>query len=290
MARRPAVAGVFYETDQTLIAAQIERSFLGAFGPKKLPVPRKERLGEVKGLICPHAGYAYSGGAAAHSFYALAADGVPDVIIILGPNHHGVSSKIAVSLEERWITPMGVVHTDIELAEHIISLSKFANVDETAHVKEHSIEVQLPFIQYLFGTHTKIVPIIISHLGITDSIDVMYDLAQAISQSAANKNVVILSSTDFTHYETQELARTRDRLALNQIERLNGEELIQTVFGNDITMCGVNGTAVMLEACKHLGANQAEELAYYTSGDITGDMKHVVGYASVVVKSIQRCV
>jgi MEMO1 family protein len=288
MARRPAVAGVFYETDQTLIAAQIERSFLGNFGPKKLPIPRHESLGQVLGLVCPHAGYSYSGGAAANSFYALASDGIPEVLVIMGPNHHGISSKIAVSVEERWITPMGVIHTDIELAEQIVSKSKYAVEDEDAHIKEHSIEVQLPFIQYLFGSHTKIVPIVISHVGLGDSVDLMYDLAQAICQSIDGKKAVIIASTDFTHYETQEITKVKDHLALDQIENLDGEGLINVVFENDITMCGVNGTAVMLEACKIMGANQAELLSYFTSGDVTGDYKHVVGYASVAIKALPR--
>lgn len=283
MARPPAVAGQFYEGTRSGLVQEIERCFLGELGPGKLPEVRPQRVGRVLGLVCPHAGYYYSGSAAAHAYEALAADGVPDVAVLLGPNHYGRGSAVAVSPDDAWATPLGSLHADADAAATILKLSKFAEVDELPHAKEHSIEVQLPFLQYIGGGSIRIVPISIAHLDRDDALALVEDLGHAIAEAISGRSAVVIASTDFTHYESKSVAEARDALAMEQILAMDAQGLIEVVYAKDITMCGVIGVAVMLEACKRLGATEARKLTYYTSGDVSGDRSQVVGYGSLSI-------
>ena len=284
MTRTPAVAGMFYELDPEALIHSIERCFLGKLGPGKLPSRKDVRSGEVLGLVSPHAGYTYSGAAAAYAFDRLASDGLPETAVLLGPTHHGLGAAVAVSTETEWTTPLGAVQTDAETIDAVLELCGFAQRDDTAHVSEHSLEVQLPFLQYIGGDAVKIVPISIAHLSEDDAAALSLDLGQAISKSLAGKSAVVIASTDFTHYEPRASAESKDSLAIDQILKLDARGLLREVYGKSITMCGVAGTAVMLEACKALGAKQARKLTYYTSGDVTGDMSQVVGYGAFSVE------
>jgi hypothetical protein len=297
--RKPAVAGMFYEASRDELIDRIEECFLGRLGPGALPEVRSTRLGHVLGLVCPHAGYVYSGSAAAYSYMELAKDGLPDVVVILGPNHHSMGAAVAVSIDNEWATPLGNISVDIDTAHEIIRRSEFAQADNSAHSQEHSIEVQVPFLQYLIsgerraesrkqrdgkGRELGIVPIGIAYLGERDSLELVKDLGGAIAQSLAGKSAVVIASTDFTHYESHQSAHVKDALAMKHILDLDPDGLIRTVFEKSISMCGVVGTAVMLEACKAMGATNTRRLTYYTSGDVGGDMDHVVGYAAVEVE------
>ena len=158
--RRPTVAGQFYEGDAEALRAQIKNCFLHDLGPKKLPnVNLHIHPRNIVGMICPHAGYMYSGPVAASAFYELALDGKPDTVVLMGPNHTGYGSALSLMNEGVWRTPLGDVEIDAEMANEIIHETNLIDVDELAHRHEHSIEVQLPFLQFLYGNTFKIVPI-----------------------------------------------------------------------------------------------------------------------------------
>lgn len=291
-ARRPAVAGMFYEGEREALIGSIERCFLSRLGPGRIDVRSKRiedrREGEkgrrVLGLVCPHAGYVYSGMAAAWAYDALASDGAADLAVILGPNHHGMGERVAVSAASEWITPLGSVPVDQEAAEAIVSSSRFARRDDAAHLREHSIEVQLPFLQYMVGERTAIVPIAIAHLPADDAVALASDLGPAIASAIEGTNAVVIASTDFTHYESHSSAEVKDTAAIERILALDSRGLLEVVERRSITMCGAVGTAVMIEACKQMGATSARQLTYYTSGDVSGDRQQVVGYAAVSVE------
>ncbi len=286
MIRRPAVAGMFYEANAQALRQSITDCFLSSFGPRKLPHPVEQGERRVMGLVCPHAGYMYSGPAAAHSYGVLAEDGIPEVAVILGPNHHGLGETVAVSAAEKWETPLGLIEVDTLTARAITEYSAYAQKDELAHIREHSIEVQIPFLQYIAtvaNRSIRIVPIAIGHMGYSSARTLVADLGPAIAEAVAEKDAVIIASTDLTHYESKASAQFKDNLVLEQILSLDSEGLLRIVEENSVSMCGATGTAVMLATCKVLGATSARRLAYYTSGDVTGDTRQVVGYASVAV-------
>lgn len=283
MTRAPAVAGGFYDLDPKRLTSTIERCFLSSLGPGKLPVAAERRTGSVLGLVCPHAGYVYSGSAAAHAYAALAEDGVPDIAVILGPNHWGLGEPVAIAAHDAWATPLGVTQVDTQTADLIKAGSRYAELDNAAHLREHSIEVQLPFLQYIGEDRPRIVPISIAHLNPREAQLVCEDLGAAIARAVRGRSAVVIASTDFTHHETAASARRKDALALERITALDGPGLIRTVYENSISMCGVVGTAAMLHACVELGATRARTLTYYTSGDVEPGMLEVVGYGAVSV-------
>jgi AmmeMemoRadiSam system protein B len=285
MTREPAVAGQFYDATKNNLLETIEGSFLGELGPGRLPTVRQDRLGHVMGLVCPHAGYVYSGSAAAWAYDALAEDGIPEAAVLLGPNHYGMGAMAALSPDESWATPLGTLTSDAGIAGAILERSRYIERDGLAHIKEHSIEVQLPFLQYLAGEAIRIVPISIAHLSKTDALLLVEDLGSAIAEAiSGGKSAVIIASTDFTHYESKATATATDAIAIGRILELDPKGLIEEVYSRDITMCGAIGTAVMLEACKRLGATSARKLTYYTSGDVTGDTDQVVGYGAISIE------
>ena len=284
MMREPAAAGTFYELDRQGLVRSIEQCFTGEFGPGRLPSTKEPRTANVVGLVSPHAGYVYSGGGAAYAYDRLAGDGLPETVVLLGPNHHGLGPAVAVSSGVEWRTPLGAMQIDLDTADAILADSEFAQRNDTAHAREHSIEVQLPFLQYMGGDKVKIVPICIAHVSESDAVSLASDLGAAIGKALASKSAVVIASTDFTHYEPKAAAEKKDKAAIGKILELDGEGLIREVYGRSITMCGVVGTAVALEACKALGATKAHELTYYTSGDVIGDTSRVVGYGALSIE------
>lgn len=289
MVRPAVVAGQFYSGTREGLIREIEACFASRLGPgpciRAVDRGRPEPTGSrIVGLVCPHAGYVYSGAAAAWAYGALAANAIPEVAIILGPNHYGLGAAAALSPDEEWATPLGTVKVDTETAQAILKLSEYCQRDVLAHAREHSIEVQLPFIQYIAGDAVRIVPISISHLSEDDALALVEDLGKAISEAVHGKDAVVVASSDFTHYESKSSAATKDALAIERILALDARGLIDTVYSRNITMCGVIGTAVMIESCVRLGAKSARKLTYYTSGDVTGDIDQVVGYAALSVE------
>lgn len=276
--RYPAVAGQFYEGNKSALVEQIEWCYTHPHGPGKLPQVKAGPRSLV-GLVSPHAGYMYSGPVAAHGFFCMAQDGKPKSVIIIGPNHTGFGSGVAIMTHGKWKTPLGTVEIDKQLAESIKNNSEIIDVDETAHRYEHSLEVQIPFLQHLFGEEFTIVPICMMLQDLRTSREV----GEAIGEASVGKDVVIIASTDFTHYESQRSAVTKDHAAIEKILAMDSNGLIQIVEEKSISMCGYGPVSAMLEAAKKLGAKKAELLKYATSGDTAGPMAEVVGYSSIAV-------
>lgn len=269
--RRPSVAGMFYADDERALRAQIEQCFLGPLGPGKLPKVGQGRR-SVLGGVAPHAGYMYSGMVAAHLYSRLAEDGRPEAFVILGPNHTGRGSGIAVTTED-FETPLGVAKVDKGLAKAI--RKDLVDEDSEAHRAEHSIEVQLPFLQYIYG-EVRFVPVC---MGFQDY-EAAASVGRAIREAIAGRDVVVIASTDFSHYVPKEVARRKDGLALDAIKAMDAKELYRVVTDEDISMCGYGPVMATMMAC---AGGKAVVLKYATSGDVA-PMREVVGYAAVAIE------
>jgi len=278
--RYPAVAGLFYEGDSEALKKRIEWCFKHKLGPGSIPSLNELGKRNIVGLVCPHAGYVYSGPIAAHSYVELAKDGIPDVVVILGPNHTGLGSGVSIVDAGCWRTPLGNVEVNSEVAKKIVRNCELIAVDELAHLHEHSIEVQLPLLQYIYGNRFSFVPICM----MLQLRDVCAEVGNAIAKALENENAVIIASTDFTHYEPQERAYEKDLKVLKAIEALDPDLMLRLVDSLPVSMCGPGPVASMLYAAKKLGAKRATILKYATSGDVTGDKFSVVGYGSVKVE------
>jgi AmmeMemoRadiSam system protein B len=278
--RRPTQAGAFYEGDVESLRAQIESCFLRELGPKQLPRVSAVGPREIVGLVCPHAGYMYSGPVAANAYYELAQDGKPDTMVILGPNHTGYGSAIALMNEGFWRTPLGDVEIDGETANRIVQETRLVDVDDLAHRFEHSIEVQLPFLQYLYGSDFKLVPICFQMQDLSSAVEV----GKALAEVLANKNAVVIASSDMTHYEPQRNAAAKDMAALKAVEAMDEKRFYSIIETQNVTACGYGPIAAVMVAAKGLGAKEAKLLCYKSSGDVTGDYSSVVGYAAVSFK------
>ncbi len=268
LVRKPAVAGYFYPKDPLRLLEMIQH-----ICPKTTAKPT-----EAIAVVSPHAGYVYSGYAACEVYSRII---IPENIVILGPNHTGVGAPISIMAQGVWETPLGEVPINQELAEEILSRCSYAEADATAHLAEHSIEVQIPLIQY-FRREIKIVPIVIGTRNFTACTELGLAIAQSVMES--NERVLLVASTDFTHYEPQHSAVKKDELAISAILKLNPAELYKVVNEYDITMCGVMPTVSVLTAAIELGATKAELVKYMTSGDVSGDYQQVVGYAGIIIK------
>ncbi|TET62250.1 AmmeMemoRadiSam system protein B [Candidatus Bathyarchaeota archaeon] len=275
--RRPCQAGAFYAGTAESLRAQIENCFIHKVGPGKIPEIASEGRRQVVGLICPHAGYMFSGPVAAHAYYELALDGKPDVVFLFGPNHTGYGSALAVMTDGFWRTPLGDVEIDITLANQVMRESRIIDVDDSAHLSEHSIEVQLPFLQYLYGSEFKIVPICFSMQDLASAKEV----GEAVAKVLAGKNGVIIASSDMTHYEPQESAQRKDKMVLEAVEAMDEEKLYSVIEDHRVSVCGYGPIAALITAARILKAKEAKLLCYKTSGDVMGDYSSVVGYAAV---------
>ncbi|MDR1722252.1 MAG: AmmeMemoRadiSam system protein B [Methanobrevibacter sp.] len=282
MKRTPAVSGLFYESNPDDLAEEIQSCFNNSsLGIGKLPKLGNSRS-HIYGAVVPHAGYMYSGAIATHSYYHLVENGFPETFIILCPNHTGdCSSVVSVFNEGKWETPLGSVDIDSEFADVLISNLAIANSDAIGHIREHSCEVHLPFLQY-FSNDFKIVPIIIS----IQDLETSNILAKGIVEVSKNlsRNISIIASTDLSHYVDSKTAKFYDEMVLEDIVNLDENQLIEDVKENNISMCGYGPVATTIIACKLLGANTFELLKYGNSGDSSGDFDRVVGYGSGIFK------
>jgi AmmeMemoRadiSam system protein B len=221
----------------------------------------------------------YSGPVAAHSFYNLSLDGKPDTVILLGPNHTGYGSALAIMREGAWQTPLGNVEIDTALAHAIRSETNVLDVDDVAHKYEHSLEVQLPFLQYLYGGSFKIVPISF----LMQDYESAVEIGRALTEALDATNSVVIASSDMTHYESAKSAKAKDEAALKEVVALNAKGFYDTIETNNITACGYAPITALITYAVGVSA-KAELLAYHNSGDITGDYSRVVGYAAVSFK------
>lgn len=278
MARRPAVAGQFYDATEKGLLKQIEASYRHKVGPGQLPPePKRWPPGKPWAYVVPHAGYMFSGPVAAHAFLDIAKRGVPETVVIVGPSHHMISHPVAVSLEP-WRLPLGVAEVDSELAKQFLGAG-IAHCDEDFAL-EHSLEVEVPFLQHL-SRSVKIAPIIMLDQTLATASLVGERIAQGLAKNAT-KSVGILASTDFTHYESAARAAEQDRHALEAIARGSAADLDKQVRGRDISMCGPGPTMAVLEALKPA---RTELLKYANSADAeyVKEMAEVVAYAAIKV-------
>ena len=275
--RYPAVAGSWYAGTPNSLRKQIEKLFIHKLGPGNLPQVVRGGPRNLVGLVVPHAGYVASGPVAAQAYYHLAKDGKPGVIVIFGPNHTGHGSALAVMNEGTWRTPLGDVEVDTETANKILQASSIVDVDENAHASEHSIELQLPFLQYLYGSDFKFVPVCFMMQDLESSREV----GKAVASALKDKNALVIASSDLTHYEPQEKAEKKDKMAIDAALKMDEERYYNTVETYGISTCGYGPTIAAITASKELGATMAQLLCYRTSGDILGDRSAVVGYAAI---------
>jgi AmmeMemoRadiSam system protein B len=266
MQRQPAVAGQFYPGDEQHLRVALSQL-----------IPEKTNLRQVIGIISPHAGYVYSGAIAGQVFSRIV---IPQTVLIIGPNHHGVGAAAALYPDGEWLTPLGAVPINSRLNELLLQQVPYLKSDSSAHQREHSLEVQLPFLRYLRPDVT-ISAICIGRGDYAPLRDIGHGIAAAIR--AFGTDVLIVASSDMTHYESAEAARRKDEAALARVLALDGRGLLEVCRQRNITMCGVVPSTVMIEAALQLGATTAEQVAYGTSGDVTGDTAQVVGYAAVTV-------
>jgi hypothetical protein len=275
--RQAAVAGYFYPQHAGALREEIEGAFCSPLGPGTLPEVNPSGPRRLIGVIVPHAGYPYSAQGAAWSYAEVARDGRPGLAVLLGVNH-GHGAPLALSPDEAWTTPLGCLPVAAELGQRLRELEPEVTLDARAHCREHSIEVQVPFLQYLFG-ELPFLPILVGHA----SVDAVLRLGQALAELAKEQDLLIIASTDFSHYVSQETAQRLDQLALDAIATVHPAALIDTVRRQDISMCGVLPVAALLAAAQALGAQSASILHYHTSGDVTGDRQAVVGYGAMAI-------
>jgi len=270
MIRSPAVSGTFYPSDQRELAAVID-----VYAP-----PHAEKGAEklsALGCVVPHAGYMYSGHVAGAVYSSLQ---IPSRCILLGPRHFPRGQPMAILTEGSWQTPFGEAPIDSELASKLAHAFPLLREDPIAHEREHSLEVQIPFLQRLVPDF-RFVPVVLA----SDRFDALEQLGQAVAQvvSAQADPVLVIASSDMNHYESDAITREKDRKAIDRILGLDPRGLYDTVRKEGITMCGYAATVAMLVAMIQLGAKEAKLVCYATSGDVTGDRNEVVGYAGITI-------
>ena len=267
MIRPPAVAGSFYPSDPRELAQQVD-NFAASGAEKNL----------ARGCVVPHAGYMYSGHVAGAVYSSLQ---VPARCVLLGPRHFPRGEPLAILTEGSWATPLGEAQIDSVLASELARQFPRLRDDFVAHEREHSLEVQIPFLQRLAGENLRFVPVVLA----TDRLGVIEELGHAVAQavSAQSEPVLVIASTDMNHYESDAITREKDHRAIERILALDPRGLFDTVRFGEISMCGYAATVAMLVAMRDLGAKEAQLIRYATSGDINGDRDHVVGYAGIII-------
>jgi AmmeMemoRadiSam system protein B len=273
--RTPAVAGMFYPKEKEELRTVIRDCFLHLLGPGKIPPTSSDE--KIFGVICPHAGYMYSGPVATNSFYSISSQ-KPELAIITGPNHYGLGCNIAVMKEGMWKTPLGEVEVDTECAIEINKISKDMELDFFSHTRDHSLEVQIPMLQQIYSHKFKILPIIL----IQQDYNTAKKVGSAIAKIAKMRKTMIIGSSDFTHYEENSYAHKQDSALIEPILDLDVDRFYRILQENQVSACGCGAIASTMIACKELGAKGGRLLKYATSGDVTGDKSSVVGYASIV--------
>ena len=283
--RAPAVAGMFYPDNAKELRALIDQSFRNQrFGPgmtlTSSTAPSINNQHKIYGILSPHAGYIYSGAVAANGFYKISSAGFHNVIMA-GPNHYGIGSWVAAMKDGTWETPLGDVQVNSPMAEEIGKRSSTLNFDNYAHSRDHSLEVQLPFLQYI-KQDFKIVPIVLVSQNRDTALDLGNAISQTITEMSAFDSTLLLASSDFTHYEPNSEAHRKDGELIKTILALDVNRFYTILERLNISACGYGAIATMMVAAKNLGATRGELLKYATSGDITGDISAVVGYSSIV--------
>jgi MEMO1 family protein len=290
--RLPSVSGQFYPSDRDELYELIHRCFTHTLGPGKFPsinsITDTQEISRVESLIVPHAGYIYSGPVAAHS-YRIAFDFFQKfknekniTVIILGPNHYGIGSGIALSSATKWRTPLGDVRVASNLGKILSSSSNIIDIDEVAHSREHSIEVQIPFLQTMgsfFSDNFTILPISLMLQDLDSAIEVGDELFSFIDDQKIP--FLVIGSSDLTHYEPHELASKKDHQLLEEVARLQVRPFYTVLERRNISACGYGAIAAVMHLAEKFEKHRGVLLKYATSGETSGDKSSVVGYSAV---------
>jgi AmmeMemoRadiSam system protein B len=275
MERLPAVAGYFYPENKNELESLIRKVYeseLGASGKIDQEFPTA-----INGVVCPHAGIIFSGAVASWAYAVLSRIDPIDTFIIIGPNHRGLGRRASLSSAESWITPLGKIEVDQEMVDYFVSSSGIFSIDDRAHQYEHSCEIHLPFLQQFIPFPFKICPISL----LDQTKETAQKMSQVINEFSQRKKIVIIASTDFTHYESDTMAREKDLICIDNIVRLDGDEFFHCIHRNQVSICGPGGVGTLIEFQKIRHSPRGTLLCYATSGDINGQYDQVVGYAAI---------
>ncbi|MFH1416226.1 MAG: AmmeMemoRadiSam system protein B [Elusimicrobiota bacterium] len=266
MIRKASVAGMFYPAIPDTLYKEVDKYLV------------RSEAELVKAIIVPHAGYVYSGKVAGLTYSQVI---IPDTILLVGPNHTGLGAAVSVMDTGKWSIPGKDIEIDEDISAKLLSYSSYAQSDTMAHLNEHSLEVQLPFL-YRINPAVKFVPITIG----THDINVIEDVGAAFSKiiEESDKDILMVASSDMSHFISEQEAEKYDRMAIEKIEALDYRGLMEVVERENISMCGAVAAAVVLKACVDLGAGSAELVHYNTSAEASGDTGRVVGYAGMKIK------
>jgi len=273
-ARRPAVAGTFYPADGQALAHAVEACFTDPRGPGRLPPRQRSADRKLVAIVVPHAGYEFSGAIAALAYARVAAERPPAAVVVLGVDHYGASAGAALS-DRAWATPLGPVEVDHDLVRSLTHPP--LAVDEAAHAREHSIEVQLPFLDYVLP-HPRFVPIEVAFAPFP----VLEQIGAVVRSATADRDVLLVASTDFSHYVPAATAARLDRAAIDAILARDARRLYDTVERQRISMCGIAPTTVLLAALA--GRPLAATLLRWGHSGEVAPMRDVVGYAAIVLE------
>jgi hypothetical protein len=277
--RTPSVAGTFYESEPDSLRERLEWCFLHRIGPGKLPSKPTEVSRSTIGLISPHAGFIYSGPVAAHGYYRISTEPGPRLVVIIGPNHTGVGAGVSIWEGGDWVTPLGKIAVDKDAAKSLAGAGA-GELDSEAHLFEHSIEVQLPFLQFSLMEGFRILPICM----MLQDIETSSDLGNTLARLMANENTLLIASTDFSHYESYDIAYRKDAKVAEEILKMNPAGVQAVMESEGVSMCGPGPVMAVMTAARAIGATSSEKLCYATSGDTSGTRGEVVGYGSFVMK------
>ena len=266
MKRKPTVAGSFYPNNPNALMKNLRSQ-----------LPQNTQKQAVIGVVCPHAGFLYSGTVAGAVYASIE---IPKTIILIGPNHTGTGPPISVMSKGQWEMPQGPVEIDTTLANDILESSPDLEDDFIAHCREHSLETQIPFLQY-FRQDFKIVPICIQKISLNQCQTISRAILSGMKK--LKQKVLIVASSDMSHYESYETVSRKDKLAITRILDRDPKALFEIVDTNRISMCGLIPTTVMLMTANELGAKYSKLIHYTTSGEVTRDMDRVVGYAGIII-------
>lgn len=276
MVRKEAVAGYFYPGGADELRSLLLR--LSSAACRFIEEREKSMsVRDLSGVVSPHAGYIYSGATACFAHYLLSLSPPAETIVILGPNHRGVGKRVALSGAEYWRTPLGSVPVDREAVEFLVSYSPLLVVDDLAHHFEHSIEVQIPFLQYFLPYEFHILPVALLSQDKTTSLT----LGEAFFALSQEKRIVIVASSDFSHYEPEEIARTKDMQAIERICALDVDGFYRVLHEEGTSVCGPGGIAALMTYHAKRGGKEGKLLSYTHSGEVTGERHQVVGYAAI---------
>jgi len=273
MIREPVAAGQFYPDGKEDLEGMIKYCYEHKYGPGNQPIEPSKK---IFGIICPHAGYVYSGPTACHSYKSISLQN-PELVIIIGPNHFGIGRNAATMIDAKWRTPLGMVQVDSEATQEIAKKSKIIEIDNYSHSQDHSLEVQIPILQSTLSKKFQILPIIL----LSQDLETAKDVGYAVSEIAKKKNSLIVGSSDFTHYEENSFAHLQDKALIEPILEMDVERFYHVLKEKRVTACGFGAIASTIIACKNLGSTKGELLSYATSGDVSGNAESVVGYGAI---------